>query len=99
MKLDIKQALAKINPIIAFIKRYRVILIVVVLFGIYGFLIVRIYLLNQIQPSEEVVAERLQTVTRPRIDQNAINKIQELEDQNVQVQTLFKEARDNPFQD
>lgn len=35
----------------------------------------------------------------PRIDKNAIEQIQALEDNNTQVRSLFNSARNNPFQE
>lgn len=66
---------------------------------IYSFLVFRISVLSDPKPDDAAVAEQMKTVKRLRIDQNSINRIEQLEDQNVGVQSLFEEARDNPFQD
>ena len=60
-------------------------------------LIWQIGTLSRTEPSETEVSEQLKTVTQ--INQESIDKIQQLRDQNVRVQSLFKEARDNPFQE
>jgi hypothetical protein len=71
---------------------------ILVVLCVYGFLIFKISTLLQAEPSEAAISEQ-STVKRLKIDQNSINKIKELEDQNVGVQSLFESARDNPFQD
>jgi hypothetical protein len=35
----------------------------------------------------------------PKVDQNAINQIQKLEQSNTEVHALFNQARNNPFQE
>lgn len=97
MNLNFKELPAKLLPIIGTLKRYVVIIFIVALVGILGFLVYRINSLTQLEPNEDDVTEKLQTVQRPRIDQAALDKIQQLEDQNIEVQTLFQQARDNPF--
>jgi hypothetical protein len=84
----------------AFLQRFfkaSVPLFLLFLIGIYGFLAWRIYTLNQIEPDPAVVAKELKTQGVPNIDPVALSKIQELEDNSVEVKTLFDEARSNPF--
>ena|SRR3989344_1969807 len=97
MKIDIKDILAKISPILQLIRRYIVFIYVVALLIILCFFVFRINQLSHIMPTDDAVNEKLQTVQRPRIDQAVLDKIQELQNQNIQVQSLFNEARSNPF--
>ncbi len=97
MNLDIKQISAKIMPLIERLRRYAVLGFFVLIAFLFGFLILRISSYAQTEPSEDAVTEKLTTVQRPKIDQNALLKIQQLEDQNVEVKSLFERARDNPF--
>jgi hypothetical protein len=39
----------------------------------------------------------LNTVQRPQIDERTVDRIQQLEDRNVEIRSLFEQARDNPF--
>lgn len=64
-----------------------------------GFLIFEINVSMNKEPTDEQISAQLETIKRPKIDQETINKIEQLEDHNVAVQALFKRARDNPFQD
>jgi dephospho-CoA kinase len=65
----------------------------------YTFLVLRINSLSKAGPSEDAITEKLQSVKLPKIDKAIIDKIQQLQDNSVDVQTLFKNARDNPFQE
>jgi hypothetical protein len=66
---------------------------------LYGFLVFQIGTLASKEPDESSVTEQLNAVKRLKIDQATIDKINQLQDQNVTVQSIFKDARDNPFQD
>ncbi|HUP26303.1 MAG TPA: hypothetical protein VM124_01490 [Candidatus Limnocylindrales bacterium] len=97
MKDKLKDALSKLKPVIGFLKRYAVFVFVMLLLGIFGFFVLRINQYSRIEPSDEAVEEKLQAVQRPKVDQSALDKIQQLQDQNVQVHSLFDQARNNPF--
>lgn len=68
-----------------------------IVLGLIGFLVFRINQLATAEPSEALIEEKLQTVARPKLDQTVINRIQQLQDQNVEVRSLFDQARNNPF--
>ncbi len=97
--MNIKDIPSKIQPQIQKLRQYIVMIFLVFMAIIFGFLVFRISTLAQSEPSEDAVAEKLKDVRRPKIDQSAVDKIQQLEGTNVEVQSLFKQARDNPFQE
>lgn len=97
MNIEVKQILPKFLALIEKLKKYTVVIFIVVVALVFGFLVLRIKNYSSTEPTEEAVTEKLTTVQRPKIDKNAISKIQQLEDQNVEVQSLFEQARDNPF--
>lgn len=97
MKLDLKSLLAKLNKALEFIKRYIVFIFIVIMLMIFGFFVFRINQFSRTEPTEEAVNEKLQTVQRPKIDKSVLDKIQQLQDQNIQVHSLFEQARNNPF--
>lgn len=99
MKLDIRVLLEKVKPLLAATRRYAVLIFILAILSGFGFLAFRIGTLTNTEPSEDAVDEKLLSVKRPKVDQDALQKIQELQDQNITVQTLFKEARDNPFEE
>lgn len=95
--MEVKDVLAKIIPYITGLKKYLVFIFIITVLGLYGYLVFSINTLAQKEPDESAIIERLKTVQRPKIDQDALDKIQQLQAQNIQVQTLFNQARDNPF--
>lgn len=97
MNIELKALPNKLLPLLAAVRRYLILIFIVFFVGAYGFLVFRINALASSEPSDDAVAERLQSVKRPKIDQSAVDKIQQLEGQNIEVQTLFQEARQNPF--
>lgn len=97
--LNIKQAIDLAKTLFDRIQSYATFISLIGILLVYSFLVLRISTLSQAEPSEDQITEQTNTVKRLRIDQNAINKIEQLEDQNVAVQALFETARDNPFQD
>lgn len=80
-------------------QRYAVVVFIVTVVSVYGFLVFQISQASQAEPGPEIVTQQLNSVKRLRIDQQSINKIQQLQDQSVGVQSLFQAARENPFQE
>lgn len=97
--INVRQISAGAKKSIRKLKVYASFLTVIAILLIYSFLVFRVSTLSQAEPDEATVAEKSNTIRRLKIDQNAVEKLEELEDQNIGVQSLFEEARDNPFQD
>jgi hypothetical protein len=76
--------------------RGATVLFILVVGLLYGFLLLRIMTLSNVQPDETSVSSEVAKLS-PHIDQNAADQLQSLEDNSVNVQTLFNQARDNPF--
>ncbi len=99
MKNNLRTAKTKLAPLTNTLTRYKVLIFLVSIFAIYAMLTLRINLLNNKEPDSADVASQLQTIPRPKIDENTIEKIQQLQDNSVEVKTLFNSARKNPFQE
>ncbi len=99
MNIDLNNLKPKLKQFLNWIFAHRLIVGVIAIVLLYSGLVLQINLLNRREPSDEAVSEKLQTVKRPTIDQPTIDKIKSLQDNNIDVQTLFKQARDNPFQE
>lgn len=97
MNLELKELPTKLKPMLDFLKRYVKFIFFITMILLAGFLVFRINHFSNQKPSEDAVAERLQGAQRPRIDQTVIDKIQLLQDQNIEVKSLFDQARNNPF--
>lgn len=71
-------------------------LFILIAAALYGFLLLRIATLSNIQPDASSVNSEISKLS-PHIDQKAADQLQGLEDNSVNVQTLFNQARNNPF--
>ncbi len=78
--------------------RYSVAIFVIIVLFIYGALLFRIYNLNEAQPTVDQVDSQVKAARVPHIDQQVVRQLQSLEDNSVNVQALFNQARNNPFQ-
>jgi len=99
INIDLKSIKAKVLSIPGFLKQYVTFIFIISVLGIYGFLVWQINTLSNIAPSEQKITEEQQVIKRPKIDEDVVKKIEQLEDQNVAVKSLFKAARDNPFKE
>lgn len=66
---------------------------------VYGFLAWRVVTLDRVQPTQTIVQAKLQSAGVPHVDPTVLAKIKLLQDNSVEVKTLFDQARTNPFQE
>jgi hypothetical protein len=99
MKLSIVGIGTKLLLLLQQALRYAWLICLVFLVAIYGFMVWRIGVLASIPPDPNQVSAQLKTAQVPHVDKNALKAIQDLQDNSVSVQTLFSQARDNPFQE
>lgn len=98
MKQQFEDLLNKIMPAVKLLTgRYMLLTLFLPFMIVYFALVLRINQLSSAQPSAVEVNNKLDTISRPKVDKNALAKIQQLQDQNIQVKALFDEARQNPF--
>lgn len=99
MNADLKDLPAKITPLLQKAREYSLFIGILVVLGTYAFLVLRINSFANVEPSQEVVTQQLNELQSPKLDEEAVRKIQELESTNVEIKSLFDRARDNPFQE
>ncbi len=97
-KPDIKTLLAKTDAVVEKARRFSFLGFVIFVAVLYGFVLLRINTLDNVQPSSDSVTGQVQAARVPRIDKSVAKQLQSLNDNSVNVQTLFNEARSNPFQ-
>jgi hypothetical protein len=81
------------------IHRYKSLLFFLVITSLYGYIIWRINALSTAPPSQADVSSTESTAKQPRIQQSTITRLQNLQDNSVRVQSIFNDARNNPFQE
>lgn len=77
--------------------RYSFLFFLLFLAAIYGFVLYRINTLAAAEPSDSATSQAISKT--PRIDEKVVVQLENLKDNSVSVQTLFDEARSNPFQE
>lgn len=99
MRQILQKILTALEPTILFLKKNQIFIAVLVILTVFGFIFYRIGYFNTLEPSEANIEEKLLTVKRPKIDKSVVEKLEKLENQNIQVQSLFNQARENPFKE
>ena len=93
---DIEQAIRKY---LIFLTKYKVILFIVVVALVYGYILYQINILSNKSPSTVSVQANTSPNSFIHINSSEAQKLNSLNDNSVNVQTLFSQARNNPFQD
>lgn len=92
-----KNSAAQLQKITGLLKRYAVIICFVIFGAMYAFLLYTSGQQVKEEPSEKQVTDKIQAIKRPKVDEAAVQTLMQLSDQNIEVQSLFNEARNNPF--
>jgi len=97
-KPSLKDGLEKLTLVLRRVRRYSVLIFIIFIVLLYGFVVTRINNLSTAQPSPDAVSSQVKAARLPHIDQSVVQQLQTLQDNSVNVQTLFSQARNNPFQ-
>src|SRR5690606_29527860 len=94
---DTAKLLEQFQIIGAYVQRYLVVITITIFALLCGYLLMKATSLTSAEPDPSAKTEETQAVARPRVEEKIVNTILGLEDRNVQVQTIFENARENPF--
>ena len=97
-KLNLKGLIEKCVAALRTVRRYSYFIFLVFVALLYGFVMFRISSLGSEQPSSATVSSQVQAAQVPHIDKSVVKQLQSLQDNSVSVQSLFNQARSNPFQ-
>ncbi len=97
-QISSKLGLETISTRLQSARRYSFLAFIIVVACIYGFVLFRITSLSNIEPSDDAVNSQVSQASIPRIDQTVVKQIKSLQDNSVNVQSLFDQARTSPFQ-
>jgi len=95
--LNLNDLPAQFNKVLQKANAYKVFAFFLVVAALYGYILWRINVYSNAPASES--EKTAQTTPQPHIDPDTVQKIQNLQDNSVNVQSLFDSARDNPFQE
>lgn len=76
---------------------YRVFIFFLLVAVFYGYILWRINVYSNAPPSQS--EKSAQATPQPHVDKETVQKLQSLQDNSVSVQSLFDDARQNPFQE
>lgn len=79
------------------VQNYIPTIVFVIFAGMCGFIIWTSSQQALREPAEGAVLDQISSSSRPNLDDNAAETLQNLEDQNIEVKALFEESRNNPF--
>jgi hypothetical protein len=96
MNFDLKSLPNQLGRVGHKVLRFLPITFFLVLAGVYGFMLLRITMLSNAQPTDAQISDRASSLSQ-HIDKRAVSQLESLEDNSVNVQALFQTARDNPF--
>jgi predicted PurR-regulated permease PerM len=101
MSKNISLKSVDIKPLVKkFYKRFGKHMIFAVLIAVllvYLLIVFKISSLAKAEPGPDQEVTVTQSI--PKVDKNAVNQIQKLEQSNTQIHSLFESARNNPFQE
>lgn len=89
----------KISELTNRFRHLKLVLLLVVVALAYCFIVLRGVQLNHASLNKAKSTSQSNNISNPQIDPAIINKINQLQDNSVNVQSLFNQARQNPFQE
>jgi hypothetical protein len=97
IKLDMASLRTFLTKVSKVALRYAPILFFLLVASAYGFVVLRINTLSSAQPSQSDIDAQTTATPVPSVDPNVVKKLESLRDNSQAAQTLFDEARNNPF--
>jgi hypothetical protein len=97
-KFSTNSLTAKLLKLLAKLRPYRLASFLLFVALLYGSVFLHINSLSNAQPSDNAVKSQIKTSKLSHIDPAVVRKIQSLQDHSVNVQSLFNQVRQNPFQ-
>jgi len=97
MNIDKAAITAYANKVLALLQAHALFLGIAAFGLLYAYIILQVTTLSNTEPDEAAVAKQYQAVPHPKVDKEVAKTIEGLESQNVNVQTIFNQARENPF--
>lgn len=81
------------------VRKYASVVIFLLFMAVYGYMIAQINSLSNPTLDQSTVAAEAKALPKLKLDEEAVKKLQSLNDNSVNVQTLFEQGRSNPFEE
>ncbi len=95
--INFSQILPRLKKLSQLVMKHLTFIIIVGILLVYVYVVARISSLTSAEPSPETEAAALAETNIPKIDKKAVEQIQSLEENSTELQSIFNEARTNPF--
>jgi hypothetical protein len=89
----------QISHYVVLIKRFKLAFFIGPVILVYVFIVFRGSQLSSATASQASIASQSKNLSYPQINPTTISSINQLQDNSVNVQSLFNQARQNPFQE
>lgn len=90
---------SSVNSSAAVFIKYKLVIFVLLVIGVYGYIFLTISALTGAQPSDEQVSEYSSPIKTTKVDKQVVKQLEQLQDNSGSVKALFDQARNNPFQE
>lgn len=95
--INLSQILPRLKKFYMLGLKHLTFIVIIVILLVYVFVVARISSLTSAEPTPEAEAAALAETNIPKVDKKAVEKIQALEQNSTELQSIFNEARRNPF--
>lgn len=99
VNINLKSIRSQVQKLVKLEARHAAFIVIMVILAVYLVTVWRIGKLATAEPSLEEQTKADSAGKLLRVDEKAIKQIQELEHRNANIESLFNEARKNPFRE
>lgn len=97
--LSLKSFKPALTGVVRSVRKFVAVLVFLLFMAIYGYTVIQINSLSNPDVDQSAVTSEIKALPTPRMDEAAAQKLESLEDNNVNVQSLFDKSRTDPFSD
>lgn len=99
ISLNFKSIKPQFEKLFKKLSKHATFIVITLVLLVYVFMVWRISTLTTAEPSAQAESAALAETSIPRVNRNAVEQIQALEQNSTEIQSLFNQARNNPFQE
>lgn len=96
--MNVEKITQKLDDVKDYALKHIVVISIVLTVSLFGFMVVRIYMLSTAEPTQAQVDDTLNSYKVVRLDPQIVDLFRSLQDQNISIESLFDNGRTNPFQ-
>jgi len=90
--------ITNLNTVIKLTTKYLHMIIFIIFAIMIGTVVQRAGDLSNSEPSATAIKDKINSLGTKKVDQESLNKLKELQEQSVSIESLFDNGRTNPFE-